>query len=340
MGACARLAGAIAALGIGCGGGGFLGGGGANTFGTSATGESATSDTKGSDSDGTRGFEDDGSDDPSASGPDDDSGSGSDSASASSDTGIGPGDELCNGLDDDADGMIDEGFGQLQCGVGACANTAPACEGGVPGQCTPLPASDETCNDIDDDCDGETDEGLTRSCSTACGNGIETCASGTFVGCDAPQPEAETCDATDEDCDGAIDEGVGGCRVGVHRSWHAGSGEHFYTTSLPEAQCCGFTLEVQDFYSIYIDSHPGLVNWMRCIKPNGMHFYTTAGNCEGTTVEGTMGYVATAQIGDSRPLYRSYSNVTGDHFFTTSLAEHNSAVAGGYVDEGVACYVW
>ena len=39
-------------------------------------------------------------------------------------------------------------------------------------------------------------------------------------------------------------------------------------------------------------------------------------------------------------LYRSWHTVTGDHFYTTSLAEHNAAVAGDYVDEGVACYVW
>jgi hypothetical protein len=204
----------------------------------------------------------------------------------------------------------------------------------------PLPAGTESCNAIDDDCDGSTDEDVTQSCSTACGSGTETCQSGTFAGCDAPQPEAETCDATDENCDDAIDEGVAGCRQGVHRSWHSVTGEHFYTTSLTEAQCCGFSLESQDFYFIYIDNHAGLATWNRCITSGGFHFYTTDGACEGTTFEGTIGYVATMQIGDSRPLYRSYNGLTGDHFYTTTEAEHNAAVSGDYVDEGVACYVW
>src|SRR5213078_1900378 len=41
-----------------------------------------------------------------------------------------------------------------------------------------------------------------------------------------------------------------------------------------------------------------------------------------------------------KPLYRSYSGATGDHFYTTSLPEHQNAVAHlGYTDEGIACWV-
>jgi Repeat of unknown function (DUF5648) len=40
------------------------------------------------------------------------------------------------------------------------------------------------------------------------------------------------------------------------------------------------------------------------------------------------------------PLLRAFSPASGDHFYTTSVAERDNAVAKlGYVDEGVACHV-
>ena len=41
------------------------------------------------------------------------------------------------------------------------------------------------------------------------------------------------------------------------------------------------------------------------------------------------------------PLYRLWSSAIGDHFYTTSANERNSVTQKyGYVDEGVACYVY
>jgi Repeat of unknown function (DUF5648) len=41
------------------------------------------------------------------------------------------------------------------------------------------------------------------------------------------------------------------------------------------------------------------------------------------------------------PLLRAFSPVSGDHFYTTSVAERDNAVANlGYNDEGVACHVF
>ena len=41
------------------------------------------------------------------------------------------------------------------------------------------------------------------------------------------------------------------------------------------------------------------------------------------------------------PLLRAFSPATGDHFYTTSVAERDNAVANvGYVNEGVACHVF
>ncbi len=248
--------------------------------------------------------------------------------------------ELCNGEDDNLDGTVDEGFDDLTCGQGACLTTAPACVGGVPQQCIPLEPGVESCNGIDDDCDGVTDEDLQRPCSTACGEGVETCTAGAWGGCDAPQPQAEVCDVLDQNCDGLLDEGVANCRVSVHRSYSAATGEHFYTTDFNEAQCCGYAVENQNYYDIYAGSHPGLTGWYRCVKPSGLHLYTTSSTCEGTTVEGLMGYVSITELPGSTPLYRSFNGNNGDHLFTTSLAEHQGAVAGPYVDEGIVAYVW
>lgn len=68
--------------------------------------------------------------------------------------------ELCNGIDDNCNGEIDETFvGQnVTCGVGVCQRTVPECASGAPGLCIPGTGSNETCNGLDDDCDGLVDE--------------------------------------------------------------------------------------------------------------------------------------------------------------------------------------
>ncbi len=253
-----------------------------------------------------------------------------------------PGSEICNGFDDDGDGQIDEDMPSLTCGVGSCEVTVPSCEGGQEQTCTPALPGAEVCNGLDDDCNGTVDDGAEAACSTACGDGVEACVGGVAQACDAPQPQAEACNVADDDCDGSYDEGVGGCRLGVHRSLHPGTGEHFYTTDLNEAQCCGFNLEAQNFFRIYAGMHPGLVPFYRCLTSWDFHFYTLSPTCEGQTVEGVMGYVAEAAgTAGSIPLYRSFRAANGDHFYTISAAEHDNAVMNlDYVNEGIAAYVW
>lgn len=67
--------------------------------------------------------------------------------------------ELCNGIDENCNNLIDEALGQVTCGIGACTRTVNACVDGEPQECTPGSPLPEVCNNFDDDCDGEVDEG-------------------------------------------------------------------------------------------------------------------------------------------------------------------------------------
>ena len=122
----------------------------------------------------------------------------------------------CDALDNDCDGMVDEGFGLgTACGPGMsdvgecrpgtyqCQNGGVVCVGGKG-------PTDEICNDLDDDCDGVKDAPL-----GACGNALGECKAGQFqcqgvnkvcVQPNGPQPE--TCDNKDNDCDGLIDNNL------------------------------------------------------------------------------------------------------------------------------------
>jgi hypothetical protein len=127
--------------------------------------------------------------------------------------------EICNGIDDDCDGLIDDGFniGQTcSAGVGACARTGKiGCVSTSASGCKATPAAPgaentaQSCkNGIDDDCDGLTD------CSDPDCQTLLVCR------CVA---EAEICDNKDNDCDGSTDEdltrqcgsNVGECKPGT-----------------------------------------------------------------------------------------------------------------------------
>ena len=70
--------------------------------------------------------------------------------------------DICNGLDDDCDGQVDENLAMTQCGMGICASFAE-CIDGVQTECIETSPEVEVCNDLDDDCDGQTDEGTRMS---------------------------------------------------------------------------------------------------------------------------------------------------------------------------------
>ncbi len=123
-----------------------------------------------------------------------------------------PSAEICDGLDNDCDGSTDESLTR-PCGVdvGECSSGTETCNAGTWGACTGTGPSPEVCDGLDNDCDGAID-GINRPCGTnvgECSEGTERCTagawSGTCVG--GVDPSAELCDGRDNDCDGATDEG-------------------------------------------------------------------------------------------------------------------------------------
>ncbi|MBI5527861.1 MAG: transporter [Deltaproteobacteria bacterium] len=135
---------------------------------------------------------------------------------------IEPVSEVCNNIDDDCDGQIDENITQ-NCGtdVGECQVGVQTCTDGMWSACVGgVGPRSEICNGLDDDCDGADDEGLSRVCGSdvgECQQGLQTCAGGNWGACVGEvQPSAETCDGKDNNCDGVIDEGCQ-CQTGATR---------------------------------------------------------------------------------------------------------------------------
>jgi hypothetical protein len=165
-----------------------------------------------------------------------------------------PSNEVCNGIDDDCDALVDRNdtreivgnffrYDKPQCEkfVGVCAGaykTVAFCRAAAPWGWTPCTTSYYTnhaansgttyqlvesgCDGRDNDCDGLTDEGFTPS-SITCGvgacqrNGWTACVNGQVLpaNCTPGQPGTEVCNGLDDDCDGLTDEDLGVASCGI-----------------------------------------------------------------------------------------------------------------------------
>ncbi len=152
--------------------------------------------------------------------------------------------EQCNELDDDCDGVVDDGvveqFWFVDAdgdGVGAAEGPLESCEPapgevGVSGDCDDAdpdinPNADEVCDGIDNDCDGTTDEGASDASTWIIdgdGDGFGAIGGATTEACTLPSGyaelggdcddfnplrapgEPEVCDGFDNDCNNVVDD--------------------------------------------------------------------------------------------------------------------------------------
>jgi len=112
--------------------------------------------------------------------------------------------EVCNGKDDDCDGLVDEDFDVDLDGYLADAPGCLALVGVVDcddGDAAIHPGATEACDGRDDDCNGQVDD-----TPDADGDGATTC-----MDCDDADPQRapglpEICDGVDNDCNGQADD--------------------------------------------------------------------------------------------------------------------------------------
>jgi hypothetical protein len=131
-------------------------------------------------------------------------------------------------------------------------------------------------------------------------------------------------------------------RTAIHRLFSQPYGDHLYGTNPNEDAAGGYVLEAQNYFYLLAAPAAGHVPLYRCLTPpTHDHFLSTMQSCEGATSEGLLGYIATAQISGTVPLYRLFRAGTGNTFYTLSAEEADNAVAQySYAKQGVTGYVY
>ena len=175
--------------------------------------------------------------------------------------------EVCNDIDDDCNGLIDDGLVNQDWYLDADSDTYGAgtpvndCQAPGPdyvllsGDCDDAdaavnPGAAEVCNDIDDDCNGLIDDGLVTQ-DWYLDNDGDNYGTGTPVNdCQAPGPNyalqdgdcddtdasinpgaAEDCNGIDDNCNGQVDEGL------TNNDWFLDDDGDGYGAGAPTASC-------------------------------------------------------------------------------------------------------
>ena len=152
--------------------------------------------------------------------------------------------EMCNSVDDNCDGTVDDGNpgGYRSCWTGqpgVCFAGTTACSNGSVICVQNVVASPERCDGLDNDCDGESDEGNPegmQDCSTGklgvCAAGVTYCTASTLHCVQTEAASSEVCDGLDNDCNGQMDEGL------PTRTWYRDADGDGYGNSGSWVQNC------------------------------------------------------------------------------------------------------